>query len=117
MGERTLHSRTKRHQGQRCNGHKPPHPHRAEPVRLLALVEDHLEGREPDGQKAKPDIVDSRIALAPDIGRILDKVVNHQQRQNADRQVDIEDPAPRIVVGNHPPISGPSSGDTMMPMP
>src|SRR5262245_30135596 len=83
---------------------------RSEPVILLAFVEHYLQGSNAYGQQADADVIKSRNsscgALRP--GRVLDQPENEEERQDAHGQINEEDPAPRVVVGD-PPAKGRSN--------
>src|SRR5579872_6813090 len=72
---------------------------RAEPVVLLALIEHDLQRADSDGQKTDAPVVHA-AGLALDIGGIEDEQFGHDQAGDAYRQVDVEDPAPAVTVGN-----------------
>ena len=68
----------------------------AKPVVFLSLVKNDLQRGNPDGKEGKPDIV-----KAPKAGdspgrswRVLHKLKDQKQGQNANRDVDVEDPPP-----------------------
>ena len=70
---------------------------RREPVLVLPLVKDELEGAETDGEERKAPIVD--LHLYPlHVRRVLDYDDVHDDREDADGGVDIKDPAPGPVV-------------------
>ena len=71
---------------------------RRQPVFLLALVEHDLQGGDADRQQAQAAIVDAPRA-AHEIRRVEDVRLRHHQREHADWNVDVEHPAPRVVVG------------------
>ena len=71
---------------------------RREPVLLLALVEHELQRADADRQHADAPVVDRRDSL-PQVRRIEDEQLRHDERRDADRNVDVEDPAPAVVVG------------------
>src|SRR5439155_13816178 len=64
---------------------------------------DDLESPDPDRHQPEADVVDRAPGRARDVRRILDEGAYHQRRQDADREVDVEDPAPRVVVGDPAP--------------
>ena len=78
---------------------------RAEPVILLALVEHHLQAANADRQQADAPVVDAALYPVAKIRRIEDENFGEDQRDDADGDVDVEDPAPAVVVGE------PSAGD------
>ena len=82
-----------------------------EPVVLFALVEHDLQAAHGDGEEAEAEIV--HVAQAGEVGfdpgRIVDQAVDQDEGQNADRDVDEEDPAPGVVVGD-PAAQGGADG-------
>src|SRR5277367_444743 len=81
---------------------------RCKPVILLTLVEHHLQAADAERNQAYSNVVDTVPATAAalllhplfKIRRILDEMIGEQQRDNSDRNVDIEDPAPAVVICN-----------------
>src|SRR5689334_18431995 len=75
---------------------------RAEPVVFLSFVERNLQSAYTDSEQAKPNVVKPRHAgfQTRQVRRIVDKLRNEQQGQNSHGDVDIENPAPGIVVCN-----------------
>src|SRR5271156_872188 len=81
---------------------------RCKPVIFLTFVEHYLQTADPEHDQAYPDVVNTVPAMAAallfhplfKIGRILDEMIGEQQRDNSYRHIDIEDPAPAVVVGN-----------------
>ena len=69
-----------------------------EPVGFLPLVEDVLQRADADHQHADAPVVDP-LRLAAQVRRIEDEQLRHDDRRNADREVDVEDPAPAVAVG------------------
>jgi hypothetical protein len=55
------------------------------PVRLLALVEQQLQGAQPNGHHAKAEIVDGSLKGAAKVGRIFNEQVGHEEGQQAHR--------------------------------
>ena len=97
-------------------GHAADDPHRRqqrekldagriEPVAVLAAIQHDLQRAEPERDQRQPAIVDvahmRAIALHP--GRILHQLRHGDECEDADRHVDQEHPAPRIVVGDPAP--------------
>ena len=72
----------------------------AEPVVFLALVEHGLQRADGDDEQAQAPVIDALLALADfgQIRRVFDDAVGEVERQDADRNVDEEDPAPTVVV-------------------
>src|SRR5271166_2280780 len=91
------------HQGdQSADAECRPHPDliTAKPVFALALVEYHLQHAESQRQKANtPQIYAAGLVLA-DVMRVTHEGANHQQGQHTYRKVEVEDPAPGVVVGD-----------------
>ena len=73
---------------------------RAEPVVLLPFIEHHLQGADAEREQGDSDVVNfqsrAREALYP--RGIFDEAKDQEQRQNADRQIDEENPAPGVVI-------------------
>ncbi len=78
--------------------HRPAHPDGAEPVVLLALVENDLQAAGPHHEQAEADVVEGAHLGVLDVGRIVDEAADHDHGQNADGDIDVEGvaPAPRI---------------------
>src|ERR1019366_7394364 len=74
---------------------------RFEPVFALPFVEDNLQGSEAKRDETEPRVVDSRLfqLAALEVRRILDEPRRQQQRNNADGDIDEENPAPGKGVG------------------
>src|SRR3569833_4339989 len=68
------------------------------PVLFLTLIELDLERADADGEHAHAPIVDPR-RYAPNVGRIEDKQRRHDDGRDADGDIDVEDPAPTVGVG------------------
>src|ERR1700719_1213679 len=75
---------------------------RSEPIVFLSFVEDDLQRTYAQGQERKSDEVEARELLpqARYVRRIVDQLIDQYECQNANRNVDIENPAPGVVVGN-----------------
>ena len=71
---------------------------RREPVVLLSLVEHDLQRADADDEHADAPVVDL-LRFAPQVRRIEDEQLRHDDRRDADRQVDVEHPAPAVAVG------------------
>src|SRR5262245_35490427 len=74
-----------------------------EPVFALALVENDLHAAEAKADQADADVVDAETFLdlgAFHVRRIADEQRGEQQRENADRYVDVKNPAPGKIVGD-----------------
>ena len=73
---------------------------RAEPIVFLSFVQHDLQRAHAEGEQRDANVVDSRESILDAIGprRVLDQSIDKQQRQNADGQVDEENPAPGVVI-------------------
>ena len=73
-----------------------------EPVIALALVQHHLQASQPQGNKAQADVIDPGLAefAAVQIRGVLDEAGSQQQRHDAYRDIDEENPAPGEIVGD-----------------
>jgi hypothetical protein len=69
---------------------------RMEPVLQLAAIEHQLQRADPQAQRQEPNEIER---LAMHVAGPANKNQNTQRAQHADRQVDEEDPAPAVVVG------------------
>ena len=74
----------------------------AKPVLFLTLIEDEFQAANADCHQAQPDSIDGVgfRSFLHQVRRILHHVVAEQQGNDADRQVDEEDPMPIEVVGD-----------------
>ena len=95
------------HQRSHQRGHGPAHPDRAEPVVLLALVEHDLQRAGPDHQQAKADVVEGADLGVLDVRRIVNEAADQDDRQNADRNIDVEGVAPTEGIGQPAAQRGP----------
>ena len=77
--------------GQRRN------PVRSEPVGLLPAVKHHLKRADTHRQHSDAPGIHLRRAAA-DVGRVEQEKLGHDDGSDADRDVDVEDPAPGIAV-------------------
>src|SRR5512140_1650175 len=84
----------------RGNNGKPTQPFGGKPILLLALVQDDLQRAEPDRQKREAGEIDLLYFRMLDVRRVLDEGLRHQRSEDSHRQIDIKNPAPRIVVRN-----------------
>src|SRR5579863_54796 len=71
----------------------------AKPVVTLTFVQDHLQKTDADAQEADADEIDTQ-ALLNGVRRIGDEQRGHQNREDADGNVDEKNPAPGEIVGN-----------------
>ena len=88
----------------------PADPDGAEPVVLLALVEDDLEAAGPDDEGAEADVVEGGRLGVADVGRVVDEAVDHEEREDADGDVDVEGVAPGVGVGEPAAEGGAEDG-------
>ena len=74
---------------------------RGEPVVVLAAVQHELQRAEAEGDQRQADIVhvDQPGAVGAHPGRVLDKLRDGEEGEDADRHVDQEYPAPGPGVG------------------
>ena len=73
-----------------------------EPVVFLTFVEHHLEGGDEDDEEAEAPVVDAFLLFA-DVGevrRVFDEALGEVEGEDADGDVEEEEPAPGEVVGN-----------------
>ena len=89
-------------QGGCANDRKRDDEVRFEPVFALTFVENNLQSAQAQSHKSQAHIVDVSFAqlAALEVGRILNEPRGEQDRQNADGDIDEEDPAPGEVVGD-----------------
>jgi hypothetical protein len=76
---------------------------RREPIVALAFVQHDFERAQPGGQQPQAHVIDLQAVaqrFAEQIGRIEDQQRSQQQGTNAHRNVDQENPAPGVVVGD-----------------
>src|SRR6185437_8322729 len=71
----------------------------AEPIVALAFVEDDLKKSEADAEEGDANVIDPETQFLH-VGRILNQHRGHQDRQDADGNVDEENPAPGETVGD-----------------
>ena len=67
---------------------------RIEPVLQLAAVEQQLQGADPQAQREESEDVER---LAMDVAAVADEDEDPKRTQHADRQVDVENPAPAVT--------------------
>ena len=77
----------------------PAEPVRAEPVIFLTLVQQDLKAAGPDGEQTETDAV-----KWPDLGvfnvwRVVHEAIDHENCQDADRDIDVKRIAPAVTVG------------------
>src|SRR5439155_21119728 len=83
------------------------------PVLQLTAIEHQLQRTDPQAQREEPDEIERFVMH---VAGLTDKNQNAQSAQHADRQVDKEDPAPAVILGQ-PPSAGPMIGPMIVPMP
>jgi len=86
-------------EGEDERGDGPADPGGAEPVVLLALVEDDLEAAGPDAQKAEADVVEGADFGVPDVGWVVDEPGDEDDGEKADGDIDVEGIAPTECIG------------------
>jgi hypothetical protein len=69
---------------------------RMKPVLQLAAIEHQLQGANPQAQRQEPEEIER---FATQVAGLADKDQNAQRTDHADRQVDVKDPAPAVVIG------------------
>ena len=84
-----------------------------EPIFDLAAVERYFETGRRKRHESNTDAIDTQLAIGPHAGplgfkggRIVHQPAAQEQRQQPDRNVDEEDPAPAVVVGEPAPQHG-----------
>ena len=65
----------------------------------LSGVEENLQGADTQGKESDAPEIDFALA-ALYVARIEDEAVHQDERQDADREIEVEDPAPAVVVGD-----------------
>ena len=93
-----------RHQAHHAESGKEADVIRREPVLPLAGIENHLKRAEAECQQPDSPQIDAPSA-ALYVGWIGDEPVNHRDRENPYRKIQIEDPAPGVAVRD-PPAQG-----------
>ncbi len=88
----------------------PANPGSAEPVVLLALVEDDLEAAGPDDERGEAVAVERGDLGFADVGGIVDEAVDHEEGEDADGDVDVEGVAPGVGVGEPAAEGGTEDG-------
>src|SRR5580698_6525211 len=73
---------------------------RSEPVILLSLVENDLQGTHAQGQKGKSDVVEAGEPSLKTgyVWWIFDQLIDEQECHNANRNIDVENPTPGVVI-------------------
>src|SRR5271166_2179240 len=108
----TGHQLAYHHGDQSEDAKRRPHANlsAAEPVLGLALVEHNLQHAKPESEKADPPKINATGLMLADVGRVMHEGADHHDRDSAHRQVEIEDPAPAVVVGNPAAEGRPKNG-------
>src|SRR6185437_9968898 len=85
---------------------------RAKPVVFLPFVEQDLKRSNCQGQQSQPDAINTTSTLPYffQVGRIFDNSAGEQQRNDADWDIQEEDPTPGVVIGNPAANSRPDRG-------
>ena len=86
------------HCGDDADTRKPPNLCGCQPIELLAFVEHHLQGAQPDGHQPKTDTVDLFRPDIAQVGRVLHHDVDQHDGQHPHRQIDIVGPSPGKVI-------------------
>jgi hypothetical protein len=84
----------------------------AEPVVFLTFIEHDLDGADGDDEEAEAPIVDALTTLADfgEVRRVFDEPVRKIERDDADGDVEKEDPAPGVVVDDPATDGGAKDG-------
>ena len=82
----------------------------AEPVFALAGVEHDLQHPEAQRQEADAPQINAAGLVLADVMRVAHEGADHHHRERAHRQVEVEDPAPGVVVGDPAAERGPEDG-------
>ena len=82
-----------------------------EPGVFFAFVEHDLHASHGEGEEAEADVVEAAEvgAIGLDPGRVVDEAGDEDEGEEADGDVDVEDPAPGVVVGD-PAAEGGADG-------
>src|SRR5207302_7474382 len=79
---------------------RAPHNHlRTEPIELLTFVQHDLQAGEPNAEQPEAEVIDVRGGRTLQIRRILEKCATYYGGEKADRQINLEGPAPGVIVG------------------
>src|SRR5437762_1820599 len=73
------------------------------PVFAFAFIENNLHAAQAETDQSDADVVDAETfsqLSALHVGRIADQKRREQQRKNADRNVDVKNPAPGKIVSD-----------------
>ncbi len=103
-----VHDRMLRLQLAYHQGHQPEDAKRsppadlstAEPVFALSGVEHDLQHAEAQRQETDPPEIHATSLVLADVVRVMDEGANHHYRDGPDRKIEIENPAPGVVVGD-----------------
>ena len=79
---------------------------RTEPVLLLAFIQHDLQRPHTNYEQADSPVVDAGT-LSPQVRWVVDECLRQQNSQNADWNIDVEDPAPTVVIGEPTAEDGP----------
>src|SRR5260370_23603630 len=82
--------------GEAGDWHHDPDLRRVEPIHELAAVEQHLQGADRNGERAKAEKIE---ALAPGMTGLMNEKKDTQAANDADRQINVEHPAPVVIIG------------------
>src|SRR5205823_3768552 len=76
----------------------------AEPIPLLAFAQQHLPADDGEDEEAEADGIEAKrplfrgSALLGEVIGVADEEVAESKGNRADRQIDIENPAPRVLI-------------------
>ena len=76
----------------------------------------YLQAANPQSQEPESKEVDFPGFHVFQVRRVLEKPETHQDRRNANRKINVEDPTPGIIVRKPPPQGRPRIGATTTPM-
>ena len=85
---------------------------RAEPVVFLAFIEQHLQCADKDHQQAQSPVVDAFALLAAgrEVRWVFDEALGEEEREDADGDVQEEEPAPACAVDDPAADGGAEDG-------
>ena len=76
---------------------------RGEPVQQLTPVQHQLQRCHSQAERGETEKIESQIRGSPRPGQ---RQIEPGQGQRADRQIDVENPAPAVIIGQKPPQRG-----------
>ena len=93
-------------QGEAGDRRLDPDLGRVEPILELAAVEQHLQGSDRDGERAKAQKIE---ALTPGMAGLMNEKKDAEEGNDADRKVNVKHPAPVVIIGQ--PAAEGGAGD------